>query len=330
MFAALNAFQVGGKPTLVSDVFSTSLYTGNGSTQTITNGIDLSNKGGLVWIKGRSLASDHRLADTITGAQKELVSNQTTAQVTAVNGITAFSSTGFSIGSASGYNNNTETFVSWTFRKQPKFFDVVTYTGNTSGGSSQTIAHNLGSTPGCIIVKATSISGENWAVWHRSFTTNQVIYLNQTDAVASLSAGNSFPTLPTETNFTVGFNGSQNGNGTQYVAYLFAHDAGGFGTGADNAISCGSYTTDGSGNATINLGYEPQWLLVKNTSAPANWIVIDNMRGFGSVVDSTNRLNPDTSAAEVVGSTPYYVTSTGFTAESGPSVNFIYIAIKAS
>jgi hypothetical protein len=325
MFAALNSFQVGGKPTLVSEVFSTSLYTGNGSTQTITNGIDLSTKGGLVWIKGRSLVSDHRLADTVTGAQKELVSNQTTAQVVAVNGITAFSSTGFSIGSASGYNNNTETFVSWTFRKEPKFFDVLTYTGD---GTNRTIAHSLGSVPGCIIVKRTDAT-EDWNVYHRSLANTQ--YLNlESAAAASTGATRWNSTTATDTVFSLGTSTVVNASGGTYIAYIFAHNAGGFGPSSDNAISCGSYTTDGSGNATINLGYEPQWLLVKNTSAPASWILIDNMRGFGSVVDSTNRLTPNDSSAEIVGSTPYYVTSTGFTAESGPSVSFIYMAIKAS
>jgi len=34
----------------IEDVFSTWLYTGNNSTQTITNGIDLAGEGGLVWI----------------------------------------------------------------------------------------------------------------------------------------------------------------------------------------------------------------------------------------------------------------------------------------
>ena len=37
-----------GEATYVDDVFSTWLYTGNGSTQTITNGIDLAGEGGLV------------------------------------------------------------------------------------------------------------------------------------------------------------------------------------------------------------------------------------------------------------------------------------------
>jgi hypothetical protein len=60
---------------LVQEVFSTTLYTGNGSTQTITNGIDLDGEGGLVWTKKRSSASQGdnmlRLIDTVDGAIKD-------------------------------------------------------------------------------------------------------------------------------------------------------------------------------------------------------------------------------------------------------------------
>ena len=314
-------------PAYIESCFSTYLYTGNGSTQTITNGIDLSTKGGLVWTKDRTNGLNHALYDTVRGAGSELATNTTNA-ASSESGF-AFLSTGYSFGARAVLNFNGGNYVSWTFREQPKFFDVVTYTGT---GSARTVAHNLGSVPGCIIVKRTD-NISDWAVYHRSLNggTNPQDYyvtLNNTSAQSTSSwFGN---TAPTSTVFSVDpSGGATNQSGATYVAYLFAHDAGGFGlTGTDNVISCGSYTTDGSGNATINLGYEPQWLLVKNTSAPASWIVVDNMRGFGSATDSTNRLNPNTSGAEITGSTPYYVTSTGFTAESGPSVNFIYIAIR--
>ena len=80
--------------------------------------------------------------------------------------------------------------------------------------------------------------------------------------------------------FTLG-SGETNKNGETYVAYLFAHDAGGFGAaGTDNVISCGSFTTDGNGLATVSLGYEPQWVLTKAASAVNDWQMADNMRGF--------------------------------------------------
>ena len=138
----------------IEDVFSTYLYTGNGSTQTITNGIDLSGKGGLVWMKGRSGATDHALYDTARGATKDLVSNSTAAETTQATGLTAFSGTGFSIGALAKLNTSSATYASWTFRKQAKFFDVVTWTGD--GSFPRVISHALGAVPGCIIVKKTS------------------------------------------------------------------------------------------------------------------------------------------------------------------------------
>jgi len=59
--------------------------------------------------------------------------------------LTAFNSNGFSLGNNSSTNNTSDTFVSWTFRKAPKFFDVVSYTGD--GTSNRQIPHNLGVDP---------------------------------------------------------------------------------------------------------------------------------------------------------------------------------------
>ena len=157
----------GGDVLGVEDVFSTWLYTGNGSTQTITNGIDLSGEGGLVWLKARSETQSHALFDTNRGATKLLASDLSNAEGT-LSGVSSFSSSGFSLGSF--WNSSPQTYASWTFRKAEKFFDVVTYTGT---GADQTISHNLGSTPGCIIVKQTSGAGGEWYVYHRSLSTPQ-------------------------------------------------------------------------------------------------------------------------------------------------------------
>ena len=310
-------------PAYIEEIFSTWLYTGNGSTQTITNGIDLSTKGGLVWIKSRA-AGNHFLYDTTRGVNNYLKSNSTDAQVTTANSLTAFNTTGFSIGDPL-FNDNAVNYVSWTFREQPKFFDVVTYTGTGSG--TQTIAHNLGSVPGCIIVKSTSQSSSNWRVYHRSLGVDSFALLNLTNAALGYNGG--FSDI-TSTSFGVA--DSNNGNGATFVAYLFAHDAGGFGlTGTDNVISCGSFTTDGSGYATVNLGYEPQWVLTKATSATSNWRLTDTMRGYlGGVIPTSNQvLYPDTSGAETT-TTAYNgtINATGFVPKMDVSTTFIYIAIR--
>ena len=139
MFSS-NAAQVSAA-NYVEGAFSTYLYTGNNSTLTITNGIDLSTKGGLVWSKSRASAIDHALYDTARG-NKFLSSNTTSAQSNPSIPGMSFTTTGYNLLGADGNLNNTSfsPYVSWTFRKQVKFFDVVTYTGN--GVAGRAISHS--------------------------------------------------------------------------------------------------------------------------------------------------------------------------------------------
>jgi hypothetical protein len=319
-------------PNYIEDVFSTYLYDGTSSTQVITNGIDLSTKGGLVWIKGRVGSQRHVLTDTNRGVNSQLYSNRTDLEGTDTNCVTAFNTTGFTLGANSFVNSSSagsNTFVGWSFRKQPKFFTAISYTGDGTAG--RTVSHNLGSTVGCMIIKRIS-STSDWAVYHRSLGGTKAIQLNLTSA-ATTSSVYWNDTDPTSTVFTLGDDSSVNANGNTYIAYLYAHDAGGFGlTGTDNVISCGSFTTDGSGNATVNLGYEPQWVLTKPTNVTSNWNIVDSMRGNATLNGSTNtekRLSPNTSDAEISSYGYANPTSTGFVAfDWGPSVPFIYIAIR--
>jgi len=309
----------------IEDVFSTYLYTGTGGSQTITNGIDLSTKGGMVWIKSRSDATNNFLFDTARGSQKEINSNTTDAEVSLPYSLGPFNTNGFTIGNATGIGVGAATYASWTFRKQAKFFDVVTYTGN--GVSGRTISHNLGSAPGCIIIKSTSTAGEYWAVYHRSIGATKYLWLQDTIA-ASTSSTYWNDTSPTSSVFSVGNDGSVNGNGKTYVAYLFAHDAGGFGaTGTDNVISCGSFTSSGSDIATIDLGYEPQLVIMKASSTTGHWWMADNMRGF--TVSGEQYLLANSSGAEASG-TNIRLTNTGFYQNSttGSATTYIYIAIR--
>jgi hypothetical protein len=82
-------------------MFSTYLYTGNGSTQTITNGIDLADKGGLVWTKLRTDAFNHVLIDTARGGTGTCVLNSNTTGAASAgnqtNLITPFNSNGYTI-----------------------------------------------------------------------------------------------------------------------------------------------------------------------------------------------------------------------------------------
>jgi len=334
-----NASQVSTAANYIEDVFSAYLYTGNASTQTITNGIDLAGKGGLWWGKQRDSTGRHWLVDTARGGDYTLCSNLTDAQTFAGFGSGFFTSNGVSFNATNSiYNGNGNTYASWTFRKQAKFFDVVTYTGT---GAAQTISHNLGAVPGCMIIKCTSTTSA-WFVYHRSLDpggnpATAYLALNTTAAANSTLAFTN--TQPTSSVFYVGDGVGQNPinqNGQTYVAYLFAHNAGGFGlTGNDNVISCGSYTGNGSSNGpVINLGWEPQWVLIKRADASGtDWTISDNMRGL-SVVQNTAVLVPNSAAAESSTAVQFSPNATGFQLISaGATYNqnagtYIYIAIR--
>lgn len=315
-------------PLYVTDVYSTTLYTGNGSTQTITNNIDISGKGGAVWIKSRSNAYSHRIGDTERGATKRIIPNSSNAEDdTGTAGITAFTSSGFSIGDDAGVNQSSATYVSWTFREAEKFFDIVTYSGNSV--DNRTISHNLGSTPGCVIVRRRS--GDNWFVYHRSLSANDGLRLDTTSAASS---NTSTVKSVSSTTFTVGTDGMVNTTGSDYVAYLFAHDAGGFGSaGTDSIVYCSTYQGTGSDpGPTVTIGWQPQWLLVKRSSGgTGDWTLYDSARNTSNMRE--NVLYPNTNQAEEV-SSPVDFLSTGFQPRTTSARinangdNYVYIAIR--
>lgn len=319
----------GGESVYVEDVFSTYLYEGNGSTQTITNDIDLDGEGGLVWLKSRDLARNNNLYDTerIGTWPKHLVSDSTAAEIDTER-LSSFNSNGFSLSSSSAVNASGENYTSWTFRKAKKFCDVVTWTGN---GTSQTIAHALNSTIGSIFIKRID-SSFDWKVYHISLGTSQELELNQTGAAASTGGT---VTAVSDSSFTVGGGSGVNASGGSYVAYLFAHDAGGFGDdGSESIIKCGSYTGNGQPEGPfIDLGFEPQWLLIKSATAAGNWTMLDNMRGLTGETASTFFLRANDTNAEQGGGYAR-LSPTGFNAMINSSytnsngVNYIYIAIR--
>ena len=348
----------GGEALNVEDVFSTYLYEGFGTStdKQIVNGVNLADEGGMVWIKSRTTTQDNTIFDTERGVHGYIVPNKTDAQYTPSGdrGLQSYNTDGFTIPSTSyfgGFDQASSDLASWTFRKAPKFFDVVTWTGNGTAGRQ--ISHNLGTTPGCIIVKVLDYSGvesrTSWNVYHRGASTG-FLNLNLTDALNTADMASKFgdgtnPVAPTDSVFTVGADYSVNhGNGYSYVAYLFAHNNGDgeFGPDGDaDIIKCGSYTGNGTSDSSsqdIDLGFEAQWVLIKNTTDSAGWYMIDNMRGM-SVNASDGYLYANSTAVEGdetnnLGVESHAATSSGFRVSGAGSqnnqsgYNYIYIAIR--
>jgi hypothetical protein len=324
------AGNAGGTLGYVEDVFSTYLYIGNSANQNIVNGIDLAGEGGMVWTKRRDNSQLHGLFDTERGVLKYISSDRTDAETTRSNTLKAFNSDGFQLGYESfpTSNSNGEKGVSWTFRKAEKFFDVVTYTGN----GSTTYAHSLNAIPAFVLYKATSTTSSWLACTRKNDGSYVVNILNGTTGTIFSYADADAMGL-TETTFNPNPTGASS-VGTEYVAYLFASDAGGFGDdGSENIIKCGSYTGNGSVDGTeVDCGFEPQFLLLKAASTTGNWLIYDNMRGF--VTGGTDSyLQPNTSNAEGLFESGEFLPN-GFKLKTTDSVlngsgsTYIYIAIR--
>jgi len=334
-------------PLYVEDVFSTYLYTGNSPGQDITNGIDLAGKGGMVWIKGRSGATDNKLIDTVRGATNALTTSSNAGQTIETTGLTAFTSTGFSLSNSSVYNTNASTYASWSFRKQAKFFDIVTWTGDGTGGGGRRLPHNLGCDVGLVMIKATN-SGGDWMVAARKSNGNfamgygpgGITFGLNTTSTASIYEGSDASVASATTLYLIqgmGVNESipyTNSNGTTYVAYLFAHNP-----SADGIVQCGSFTSTGGGATPVDitLGWEPQYILLKNissTSGNTNWMLYDSMRDGlkgGSPVSGQKRLYANAIDIEA-NNTGYFViaTATGFqqVPNNMSAAEYIYVAIR--
>jgi hypothetical protein len=95
-----------------SKYFDTKLYTGNDTQRNISG---LSFSPDLVWIKTRNTTSNHSLMDTVRGATKNLVPNDTQAEGTEPSYLNAFNSDGFSLGTSSVVNGNNNTYAAWAW-----------------------------------------------------------------------------------------------------------------------------------------------------------------------------------------------------------------------
>jgi hypothetical protein len=317
----------GSGGTYVDDVFSTYLYKGTNAEKDIVNGVDLAGEGGMAWLKQRTgSAKPHYLFDTERGNQQSLSSNDDAAAFGSGLKLKAFNSDGFRLGAEINVNGSGEDYTSWTFRKAPKFFDVVTYTGDGSNGRS--IDHALGISPGMVIVKRTDSSNLGaWWVWHTGGGDKYGILDGTSDftdaSVGKVWGDGTSVIQPDDSRFTVGEYTNQDGG--EYVAYVFAHD-----DSDESMIKCGSFSSPAKTTFEIDIGFEPEFFLVKKTSGSGHWYLIDSMRGFNSEENAgpQNRaLQADTSNSESADEF-YRPTARGVQGWQLSAHDYIYLAIR--
>ena len=287
-----------------SDYFTTKLYSGNSSTQSIT-GLDF--QPDWVWCKVRSQADNHAIFDSVRGGQKQLRSNTTDAELARTNAISSFNSDGWSMGSQPEMNTNGQTYASWNWKAGTSFtndasgtgigsidstgsvntdagFSIVSFTGT---GANATVAHGLGAIPKMFILKCRT-QGDRWVVYHNSLGNTHYLSLDRTAAAVD-QADQFNDTSPTSSVFSIGSSGQVSGTGETFIAYCFAEKKG--------YSKFGSYTGNGNADGTfVYTGFKPAFVIIKPSSYANSWLILDNKR---NTFNPTNtRLEADGTGAD--------------------------------
>ena len=278
--------------------FNTVLYTGNGSSRTIS-GVGF--QPDWVWIKDRPAGENHYSFDAVRGAEKRVHQNLTDAEGTESTALTGFASDGFTLGNGSaGANTSSRTYVAWCWKAGGSGssnsdgdiastvsvashggFSIVKYDPGSGGSPGDTVGHGLSRTPNYIILKALENVGDtNWSVGSDDIGWTNNIFLNLNNA-RSAGSGAWNNTAPGSSVFTIG---SDTDNNTAYIAYCFAKTPG--------LIACGKYAGNNSTDGPFvqvddgGSGFKPAWIMIKNITSAGNWFIYDNQRNTHNVVNA--------------------------------------------
>ncbi len=291
-------------------LFSPLLYTGTGSTNALTG---LGFQPDLTWIKERGGANDHKLTDSTRGVTKSLESNTTAGEATDSNGLTAFGSDGFTVGSDAVYNNSSDTYVAWNWRANGGTtttdtsgdidgvyqtndcgFSIMKYTGN--GSNAQTVPHGItvggvATAPSYVIMKNLPDSSNNWRNWSIGYDNGDAdsyAEFNDSAWLANQGSGGLFTAKPTDTMLTLTDYSAINASGKAVIVYSFAN--------VEGFIKSGSYVGNANDDGVfVYTGFKPAFFMCKPI-VTGNWRIQDNKRTPFNVADKT--LYPNHSDAE--------------------------------
>jgi len=274
-----------------SDYFNTVTYSGNSSNNRTISGFGFNPD--WVWVKCRTSAFSHTVADIVRGTNANMFINETGAEINPTTdigrgGIGQVTTDGFIAvqGTSSMDNTNTsgQNYVGWSWlaggtgssntvgdisssvsANTTSGFSIVSYTGS---GSNATVGHGLSSAPAMVIIRSRD-DVNNWRVGHNGLTDWSYRINMESGGAEGVQADVFNSTAPTSSVFSVGTSGSTNGSGKAYISYCFAEKKG--------FSKFGSYTGNGSTDGTfIYTGFKPAWIMCKCTSTTRNWNLRDN------------------------------------------------------
>ena len=290
-----------------STEFDTTLYSGNDAQRDIT-GLGFSPD--FVWIKKRNGSSNHSLMDTVRGATKNLVSNDTQAEGTEPQYLNAFLSNGFSLGTSGVVNDGSSTYVAWAWEASDTTTTVAKdangtnlpgatceYRANTTNGfsvvkvadpqSNEARVHGLGVAPDFFICKSTA-SSDSWHTYWKVLGRSYYINLNGTGPASSSDQFGSQE--PDSTYFYVKSNTGSGANKSGGMVYYLWN-------AVDQYSAFGEYLANGNADGPfVFTGFRPRWILFKMRSGSGNWRLMDTSRDLINPCDA--QLYPDNTDAE--------------------------------
>ena len=328
--------------------FQAKIYSGNGGTQSITLDGSEDMQPDWVWLKSRSNANGHELYDSVRGVEKPIYSNSSDEELTNANGLTAFGSDGFTLGLGASVNGSGRTFVSWNWKAGTSVsgntggsgtaktysgsvnttsgFSITKFVGNGTAG--HTIPHSLGVVPKWIVIKNLTSGSTNWQTYHDKLDNGagtHEVFLDLNNA-QNASSGLMNNTAPTSTVVTKGSGSYGNGNGENYIMYIFSEKKG--------YSKFSSYEGNGSTSSNfIYTGFKPSFVMTKRTTGSAAWQIIDTARN--PINPTTHALFPNDSTSELGTYTTDYL-SNGFNirvttaSRNGSGDSYIYMAFAES
>jgi hypothetical protein len=279
------------------DFFQATKYTGNG-TAIGSGGLTVSNGSfspALVWIKNRDAADDHAWYDTQRGVTKQIESNTQTIESTEAEGLTAFTSTGFTLGNLDQVNTNTEDFIAWQWAAgtafsgdgsggaagtvassgvvaAPGHFSIFKFVANS--GSAYTAKHGLSAAPEFFVVKHSGTSGSAWVAYAKHAVSDAHTDYLLLDGNGALQDDATVwnDTAPDANVISIGTNSTINNGTADMIGYAWRSVPG--------VCKVGSYIGNGSATAGpyVALGFRPRWIMVKNASVARDWVVVDTAR----------------------------------------------------
>ena len=367
-----NGFQIANTDASWNASGETYLYLAIGSnpapTPTATNSFDLTTYNGtssspqfvtsaslypqIIWNKQTGGSAAHRLLDQLRGSGNYLYPSEVNANDGYNADYIRFQKDGDD-GTVTGLylpgadsNFNTSEWVNWFWKAgTPSFNNDGTLTSITSvneaagfsivqwkgdGNAASTVGHGIAAGAPDFVAYKDSSNSRNWNVYVSSASASYKPFGGTLDLDSAFNTsggtnGSSGTPTATTLTFTAGSStvDTVNANAAIMMAYCWKSTT--------NYVDVGSYT--GAVGRTVNVGFQPRFVLIKKVNAAYNWSLYDSIRGSSGALTDRYLIAADANSPQVTSSSVYIdFTSTGlsfpnsYSGTNNTGDEYIYIA----